>query len=243
MKNYRQSVYEKYISSRILDDMPSSLQELNTRLPYFKKIIISQLPLSKDIKILDLGCGHGAFLYALHRLGYENTIGVDVSFEQVALAKKLNIVGIIQSDLIQYLECLEFNSIDVVIAFDIIEHFSRDEIMNYLKLVNLVLKPGGKLILHLPNASGLFFTKNFYSDITHETPLNDISISQLLSVTNFSNIKSYDEGPTPHGIISFGRFVLWKLISLTLDFLYAVETGSYKKGIWAQNFLVVCEKK
>ena len=62
---------------------------------------------NKDIRIVEIGCGHGAFQYFIQKFGYKNSIGVDGSQEQVNLSKKLNIDNIIHGDLVEYIKKLK----------------------------------------------------------------------------------------------------------------------------------------
>ncbi|KAL0213527.1 hypothetical protein RCL1_007153 [Eukaryota sp. TZLM3-RCL] len=51
--------------------------------------LISELPLSKDAPVLDIGVGNGAFLLTLHELGFFNITGTDYVQESVDLASKV----------------------------------------------------------------------------------------------------------------------------------------------------------
>jgi cyclopropane fatty-acyl-phospholipid synthase-like methyltransferase len=42
--------------------------------------------MDRSARILDLGCGHGVFIYFHREAGYTNVVGVDKSPEQVAEA-------------------------------------------------------------------------------------------------------------------------------------------------------------
>jgi len=42
-----------------------------------KTLIDPLLPKQKDISILDLGCGYGAFVFACEKAGYHHIVGVD----------------------------------------------------------------------------------------------------------------------------------------------------------------------
>jgi len=55
--------------------------------------------MDRSARILDLGCGHGAFIYFLREAGYTDVVGVDKSPEQVAEAKRLGIDGVHEADL------------------------------------------------------------------------------------------------------------------------------------------------
>lgn len=51
--------------------------------------IKSFFPTNKGAAILDIGCGHGALLYFARQDGCYNAKGVDVSVQQVSLAKQV----------------------------------------------------------------------------------------------------------------------------------------------------------
>lgn len=45
--------------------------------------------ITKNSRIIDLGCGNGMFLIELAREGYENLIGVDYSADAIVLSKEI----------------------------------------------------------------------------------------------------------------------------------------------------------
>jgi SAM-dependent methyltransferase len=59
-------------------------------------------------------------------------------------------------------------SLDAVIAFDVLEHFGRDELIPLVDAVHRVLRPGGRWIIHVPNGESPFFGSIRYGDLTHE---------------------------------------------------------------------------
>ena len=140
-------------------------------------------------------------------------------------AGRRGITGIIAGDLRQVLESFSPESQDVVIAFDVIEHFTKDELLGCLDQVWRVLKTGGKLIIHTPNGASPFCGRIRYGDFTHELALTRESLTQLCQVCGFSQISCYEEQPVPHGIKSGIRWLLWKAIRCVLRLYIAVETG------------------
>ena len=97
------------------------------------------------VAILYLGCGHGALIHFARREGYANIRGVDGSPEQVAAAKHLEIEGVEEGDILAVLATQADDSLDVVIAFDVIEHFTRDELLSFVDQVRRVLRSRGVL--------------------------------------------------------------------------------------------------
>ena len=90
-KNYRQRIYANYENVFTLPIAPTTLAGLAPRLRYFCWMILPHCPPNKASPILDLGCGHGALLYALRTSGYTNVHGVDSSIQQVEAARRLGI--------------------------------------------------------------------------------------------------------------------------------------------------------
>jgi cyclopropane fatty-acyl-phospholipid synthase-like methyltransferase len=242
MHDYRQRIYQYYVSAREQSLAPASIEGLKPRAPYMNNLIRKHFPLDKNAAVLELGCGHGALIYFAREAGYRNVIGVDRSPQQVAEARHLGIEGIKEGDLIETLKSYADNSIDVVIAFDVIEHFTKDELLPFVDQVNRVLRPGGKWIIHVPNGESPFGGRMRYWDFTHELAFTSTSITQLLKSSGFSEISCYEDAPIPHGPISLTRWALWKLIRSGLHMYLMVETGETSPHLFSQNFLTVAVK-
>ena len=198
------------------------------------------LPADKNVRILDLGCGDGNSVYWLQKLGYKNASGVDLSIEQIEKGRSMGIENLQQADIIQYLSENK-NEFDVIIAKDVIEHFTKDEVFEILQLINKNLKPGGRFIMQVPNGQGMFYTSVFYGDYTHEVAYTESSINQVILNTGFTSSKCYPTGPIPFNLTGTIRSILWKLMVWKLKFWKMVETGS-PKGIFTQNIIAVIEK-
>ena len=243
MKNYKNKVYEFYSSNRDKNLIPDSMNTCS-RTVFFNKIIKNHIPQNKNLKILELGCGYGSMVYYLNKNGYSDVIGIDISEEQVKGAEKLGINNIIKADSYEFLKQQKGNTFDIIIAFDLIEHYTKESLFSLIEEVNRTLKHGGLFISHQPNLNSPFAGSILYGDITHETGFTSTSISQLLKTSGFKTIKCYEDSPIAHGFTSFLRFLLWKcLIKKIYQFFYAVETGHYSKNIiFSQNFLTIAKK-
>jgi 2-polyprenyl-3-methyl-5-hydroxy-6-metoxy-1,4-benzoquinol methylase len=221
----------------------TTIDGLRPRAHYLDKLIREHFPADKNAAILDLGCGHGALVHFARQTGYYNIKGVDRSPQQVAEAQRLGIDGVSEGDLLQTLQSLGNSSQDMIITFDVIEHFTKNELIPFTDEVYRVLRKGGKWIIHTPNAESPFFGRIRYGDFTHEQAFTRTSIIQLLKSSGFSNIICYEDTPIPHGLKSAIRWLLWKVIRGGLRLYLAVETGAGEKAcIFSQNFLVVVSK-
>ncbi len=203
---------------------------------YYGKFLIKD----KSAKILDAGCGNGGFLYFLRSLGYENAAGIDISREQVEVSKRLGIDGVDCTDIMSFLRD-EKGSYDLIFARDLLEHLTKDEILNTLETIYNALKVDGLLVVQAPNGESLFSGRIRYGDLTHELAFTQDSLNQALKTVGFAGAAFYPTGPVPHGLKSTVRFFLWKMIEKLLRFYVLVETGS-GDGIYTQNIIAVARK-
>ena len=131
----------------------------------------------------------------------------------------------------------------MVVSFDVIEHFTKDELMLLVDRVNRALRRGGKWIIHTTNAESPFGARSRYGDFTHELSFTRRSITQLILSSGFSDVMCYEDAPIFHGFKSAIRWMLWKIIKLALRLYLAVEAGfDYRESILSQHFLVVAIK-
>ena len=239
MSEYRSKLYDRYVSSGMAPGGRGSADSLSVRAPYLKALVRKHFPTERDGKIIDLGCGHGALVHFARLAGYQQATGVDISPEQVELAQSLGVDGIRQGNVFEALRDLPDCSQSVVIAFDVLEHLTRDEALAFSAQVQRVLVAGGRFIVHVPNAESPFFGRVRYGDLTHEQAFTSSSIHQLLSASGFAHVECFEDVPIVHSIFSAVRWALWKMFRLVLATFAAVETGVLRGGIFSQNLLAV----
>jgi SAM-dependent methyltransferase len=95
--------------------------------------------------ICDMGCGPGQIARYLHRQGAA-TLGVDISTQMVVEAQRLNPqIHFHQGDMLSLPDA--DNSWGGIAAFYCIIHIPRERIVDALREMKRVLKPGGVLLL------------------------------------------------------------------------------------------------
>jgi len=240
---YRTRIYNAYVNARQQALAPESLAGLKPRLPMLQKLVRQHFPPDLNAAVLELGCGHGALIHVARQMGYRNLQGVDGSPEQVAAARRLGIDGVAQGDVMETLSRQPDGSLDCVVAFDLIEHFTKNELIGLVDEVCRVLKSGGRWIIHTPNAESPFGNRMLFWDFTHELAFTRTSLAQLLLSSGFSQVTCYEDQPVPHGLKSAVRWALWKVFRNLLRLYVAAETGdSCRDAVFSQNLLAVVLK-
>ncbi len=189
MFQYRQRFYQDYFSSQAGRGHDEQAKEkLETEVRQLNREMVPLINVPKDARILDIGCGIGGFIEALKRKGYTRAEGIDISPQMVAIANQLGIDSVHQADLLPFLRSNP-GTFDVISGLDIIEHFSKDELVELLLLVQGALKPGGIAVFRTPNLDAPFATVFANGDFTHENYMNSSSASQVMLTCGFGDIQ------------------------------------------------------
>lgn len=238
---WKQRLYDNYISTGQsgININPKMVLRIENY-PHYLRFIKKFLPKEKDISILDLACGHGALIFCLKELGYNNIRGIDISPEQVDLAHKFGLNEIQCLDMMNFLLHQE-DTYDAIFLMDILEHLNKNELIAFLESINKSLKKNGIVVIHVPNGEGIFGMRIRYGDITHENCFTSMSISQVLRASGTFSIKCFEDTPVVHGFKSMFRYIIWVLLSAPFRLLMAAETGTTKHFL-SQNIFVIAKK-
>ncbi len=185
--------------------------------------------------LLQYGFPENRLLRFFSKRGYTKVTGVDVSPEQVKLARQIH-PNVIHGDALEFLKGHK-EEFDLIAALDFIEHFYKDEIVNFLDACHRVLRLGGVLIIQTPNADSPFGLVCGFGDFTHEVFLNISSLSGVMTVCGFTEIKGREVGPVPYGLFSLPRWILWKLIRLMIMSYNIIETSGPGSNIFSRIFI------
>ena len=166
--------------------------------------------------ILDVGCGCGPFL--THVSKNWNKFGIEISKHASMIAKnKLPDATIENLDFMNNTYDDEY--FDIILCHQVLEHIRKPD--DFLNEFNRILKPGGSIILCVPNfdsGCARLFGKNyrFFHDDTHITLFSYDSLSRLVRDTGFKivNIEyPYFESEKYFNIDNLKRLKNTKLVS------------------------------
>ncbi len=241
--NYRSRIYSRYAS--VFQDMPERFDEESSSRwgKAYDYYLREWLPESKMADILELACGSGRMLHFLKTRSYTNVTGVDISPEQIAVAKQV-IPDVFEADALSFLEP-NSDKFDLIIGLDVIEHLNKQEVLNFLDSCHGALKKGGRIIIQTPNADSVWGNSCYFGDLTHETCFTPASLSKLITLCHFDLIECRETGPPPFGysFLSSVRFGTWLLIRAALLAWNLVEIGEKGSDILTRTFLISAIKK
>lgn len=149
----------------------------------FSKEFIKLLP--KKAKILDLGCGAGRDAKYFSEKGHD-VIAVDFSSEMLKIAKKIAPKAkFFQQDFLK----LDFseNSFDGIWCSFALLHLKRNEVPNFLKTLNKLLKNGGILFLATKEGEGEIIEKEHLDEslLMYETFFEKDELEEMIKANAF----------------------------------------------------------
>jgi len=153
---------------------------------------------NKGEYLLDVGCGRGEFLKILS----ENNIsakGIDNNLEMVKInIDKERVVYL--KDANSFLESLPENNLIGVTAFQVIEHFPPEYLLEFIKLSYNKIAKDGVIILESVNPMSFFSMSHFWYDISHKKPLPPDIMKFYLEKAGFKNVEIRFSGNVPDGL-------------------------------------------
>ena len=140
-------------------------------------------PFTGEGKILDIGCGNGAYLAILKSLGWK-TYGIEVNTQDCEVARSLGIEVYCRG--LEELH-LPARSFDVVRMVHVLEHLSSP--LAIFKEIKRIIKPGGTLYVEVPNEksfAGACFKENYLAAGSHLYGFSLSTLTLLCEKAGFS---------------------------------------------------------
>jgi 2-polyprenyl-3-methyl-5-hydroxy-6-metoxy-1,4-benzoquinol methylase len=226
--NYRKVLYQDYYQNQSGRHFQLQIEDkMNRDEQMFLAEILPLIPANKQLNILDIGCGFGSLIKLLKKLGYTNLKGIDLSESQVKIAHQFGME----------------KEVEVSTGIDIIEHFSKDELIDLLTIIKKSLKPGGIAIFRTPNNDAPFATVYANGDFTHENFLNCSSVTQLSLSMGFTNVEVKNSHLQVEGFLKeLIRKICWAFISATIKLVLFSSARSTKNVLLSPNMIIKVQR-
>ena len=206
----------------------------------YRRDIRPLLPPAAAGPVVDIGCGSGLLVRCMLADGYDAS-GVDVSPEQVALAREAGLDRVAEGDYLGVLRDAP-GRLAAVTATDLLEHLTKTEVLATFDAVAAALRPGGRFIARVPNAVSPFGGHIRYGDFTHETWFTARSVRQLAAAAGLGPVQVLGCPPPAHGMASAVRVAIWTAVSGMFKVMLAAETGAVRGHIVTQNLTFAADR-
>jgi SAM-dependent methyltransferase len=160
--------------------------------------ILRDLP--RTSRMLDFGCGTGLLVNSLRVRGYERVEGVDISPQQINVAQRRGLpCQAVSEDYARIAATTSADTMDCIFLMDVLEHVQKQEQIQLLEHLGQMLRPGGRLVISVPNANSTFASRWRYLDWTHECSFTEDSLEFVLLNAGFSAVAfhSYEFSAPP----------------------------------------------
>lgn len=240
MKDLRARLQEEYAE---LQAKEKSLAARQVSIRRLQRLLAPHLPTARQAA-LDLGAGQGELVEALQRLGFAKATGVELSPSQVQWALAHGCKAVRQGEGCQALSELPAACLDLVVCFDVFEHLSHDTCAQWFAQIHRVLKPGGRLIGHVPNGLSPFAGSVYWGDLTHLWCPVPESIQVFCRSSGLRWLGAYENIGASPGFKGRLRALAWRGVRCVLATASTVETGRSAFSLpWSRTFLFVIEQQ
>lgn len=172
-----------------------SEQAISERLSYYPKFFKE----SKE-PVLEIGCGRGELQQLFKDAGVPSYgIEMDPAMAQACADKGFKVLS---GDGIAHLEGVKDGSLGGVIAIQVIEHLTQEQLRKLVSLCLKKVRSGGKVIFETINTESMVaLARNYFRDPTHVFPLHPETMRFILElmglkVVSVNKLSPYSEEAT-----------------------------------------------
>jgi SAM-dependent methyltransferase len=232
--NYRDLLYSDYSTHFSREERPDDALAF----AIFDGIYPSMPP--GPLPVLDLASGKGSWLRWMKSKGFTNLSGVDLSvydLEQTGIPE----ATLHREDLFGFLNRTE-NTYSLIHAKDVIEHMTKNEVVEFLTACLKRLVPGGQLWISTFNALAPMASQTWFADFTHETSFAPDSMRQVMHACGFPEVEVRCVHPVPPTLKGKIRRVLLAPISAAAAAIAKLRYGGKGDFSCAPTLLAMATK-
>lgn len=199
---------------------------------------------NKRGKVLEVGPGSGELLHILNHTGIT---GIDILDNDQAVLnhckKSYNINKAIHAKSDNPIKQLS-SKYDLIVLTQVFEHLPKASYQPWVKDLYKLLKPGGNIIITVPNGANPLSGTERYGDLQHENIFTINSLKELLTFADLKNssyvIRGFEIPPVT--IVNLVRILLQKILHLFFILLMMIN-GAIYQTLMTPNITLIITKK
>lgn len=166
---------------------------------YYRHNFLPHLPGDRDAAILVVSCGPGYLVHLLVQEGYRNVVGIDSDPAKIEHARGRSLNCRVERAF-PFLQGRN-GEFDAIVCEQELNHLTFDEMIDFLGLCHLALKPGGTIVVYgLNGANPLVGAENLAHNIDHFNTFTEYSLNQVLELAGFQEVR----------LLPLKLYVFWK---------------------------------
>ncbi len=205
---------------------------------FYKDNYAKYLPVDKNANILCVSCGPGYGVLLLNSLGYRTVLGIDSFPDKIEYAHKrqLNCRAAYAFD---FLEDSADDSYDLLFVEQELNHLTKPEILDFLRLCLRKLKPGARILCFALNgANPITGAEALAQNFDHQNTFTEYTFRQVLQHAGYSSIEVFDLNlyvfySNPFNYVAMAAAGLLKLFFRACYILYGKNNKLFSKKIAA----------
>lgn len=170
---------------------PEDIESGYTSVGQFYRVnYLKHVPANRDARILVISCGPGYFVNLLREEGYSDVRGIDSDPAKVehAVARRLDCRAATAFEELR----AAVEPYDLVFCEQELNHLTKDEMVEFLRLVWQKLRKDGRLICHgLNGANPIVGAETLAQNFDHFNTFTAYSLHQVLEHSGFTDIEVY----------------------------------------------------
>lgn len=193
---------------------------------FHAELIRSGLGSMRDLRVIEIGFGNGAFAGWASRAGAQY-LGTEVIPELVAKGRDAGFD--VHDASIPLGSVVPQGENDVVIALDVFEHLDRDGLGGMLVTLRNCMKRGSRLISRVPSGDSPFGRAIQHGDLTHRLVLGSSAVRQLACEAGFE-VLSVREPAFPLRGLGPRAFLRRLAVAAARRLLFPIITHAFMNG-------------
>lgn len=199
--------------------------------------------LSKTSRVLEIGPGKGELLSILNQRKINNIDIIDNDKAVLNYCQKkyqLKQTTLLKTD--QSIKNLK-NKYDLIVLTQVFEHIKKESYMVWIRGLYQALKPGGHILITVPNGANPLSGTERYGDLQHQNIFTTYSLHELITFANLKNQSHFITGfkIPPTNPINLIRLILQKLLHLLFIGLMIIN-GAIYQTLMTPNITLVIKK-